>query len=43
MEMDKHIQLNKLIRKYNEETEKKKEGWILIKIPFEQWWKLKHK
>lgn len=43
MEPDRHIMLNKLLREYNEETEKKGEGWILIKIPFEQWKKLKQR
>lgn len=43
MEMDRHIMLNKLIREYNAETEKEEDGWILIKIPFYQWKKLKQK
>jgi len=43
MEPNRHIQLNKLLREYNEETEKKEEGWILIKIPYEKWKELKEK
>lgn len=39
--MDRHIMLNKYIREYNEETKKKEEGWILVKIPFDQWKRLK--
>ena len=41
MRMDKQLTLNKLIREYNEETEVAKDGWIIIKIPFEQFENLK--
>ena len=37
---NKQIMLEGLIREYNEESEKSKDGWIIIKIPYKQWEKI---
>lgn len=35
MKQKQEIELNRLIRIHNDEVEKAKDGWMVIKIPFE--------